>query len=251
MSFKVSVIIPCYNSEKYLMEAIASVHRQTYLNIELIVVDDGSTDNSSILVSGCLEDSDIYRYVLLPENHGMAFARNVGIKASSGELIALLDSDDMFTEDSIAKRVEYFNNHPNTQVVWGNAYEIRGDTNYLEADKLGSTLRVHPSEVNPQTVMYRREVFKKYGGFYEPLKSGTDKEMCMRLGIHPESPFKGLLKAKKLKDALCFYRKHPKQVHKLRKADPAWYKETKKIQKRRLKQLKREGITRENTRFPI
>jgi len=83
------------------------------------------------------------------------------------------------------------------------------------------------------------------------LRSGTDKEMAMRLGLHPDSPFKELIRSKKLKMPLAFYRKHEGQIHKLRKADPVWAKETKDIQKDRIKQLIREGVTLKNTRFPI
>ena len=252
MSLSVSVIIPCYNYGHYLGKATASIRRE---QVELVIVNDGSTDDTSLVAKAIVGDWTCFgqkaKYVESKHNMGMPVARNEGLKQATGDLIVFLDADDMRIEGSIKKQVDYFEAHPETMVVWGWALELREDIGYVDAMKQVSKLRWHPAEVNPQTVMYRREVFQKYGGFYEELKSGTDKEMCMRLGIHPDTPFKDRLKSKKLKTPLAFYRKHEGQIHKLRKADPIWQHETKKIQKRRVKQLLIEGITEKNTRFPI
>jgi glycosyltransferase involved in cell wall biosynthesis len=235
-----------------LRDAVDSVYLQ---DVELIIVNDGSTDDSRVvidnLVSGWIITGKKAVAVHLPQNKGMAVARNEGLKAATGDLIVFLDADDMRTDGSILKQVEYFKAHPETMVVWGWALELREDIGYEAATKIAGKLRWHTAEVNPQTVMYRREVFQKYGGFYEELTSGTDKEMCMRLGLHPDSPFKGRLASKKLKVPLAFYHKHEGQIHKLRKADPAWAKETKRMQKDRIKMLLHNGITKKNTRFPI
>lgn len=252
MSLDVSVVIPCYNYAKFLPSAVDSLEDQ---DVELIIVDDGSTDNTKLVAKattgGWILNGKKARCVLLNENKGMPAARNEGLKAASGDLIVFLDADDMRVAGSIKKQVDYFREHPETMVVWGWALEFREDLFFVEAEQQKNKLRWHPAEVNPQTVMYRREVFQKYGGFYEDLRSGTDKEMCMRLGLHPDSPFKGMIKCKKLKEPLAFYRKHPEQIHKLRKADPIWQHETKKLQKSRIKQLVKEGVTERNTTFPL
>ena len=237
-----SVIIPSYNYGRYLVDAVRSVDGAD----EIIVVDDASTDDTEPFIRSLRH----IKYIKLDKNVGMAAARNEGLKHSKNSFILFLDADDMRVSGSVKLQFDYFVEHPEVQVVWGNALEIRGDITYPEAEAGRDKWRVHPAEVNPQTVMYRREVFEKFGGFYEGLRSGTDKEMCMRLGLHPESPFK-TLKCKKLKAPLAYYRKHEGQIHKLRKADEAWAKETKRVQKERIKQLKKEGITRGNTRFPI
>ena len=98
----VSVVIPIYNREKTIIRAINSVLSQTYTNVEVIVVDDCSEDNSVRVVKQ-LESFKI-RIIELSENHGAAYARNVGIKASNGYYIAFLDSDDEWFGDKNAQR---------------------------------------------------------------------------------------------------------------------------------------------------
>ena len=252
MQPKVSVIIPCYNYARYLPHAVDSVFEQ---DVELIIVNDGSSDETESVAKAIVYDwlcaEKKVNFINLKENIGMPMARNEGLVASTGEFILFLDADDMRISGSIQKQLDYFGDHPEVMVTWGWALELRGEYSFSEAEQQKHKLHWHSAEVNPQTVLYRREVFEKYGGFYEGLRSGTDKEMCMRLGLHPDSPFHGRLKSKKLKIPLAYYRKHPDQTHKLRKADPIWQHETKHIQKDRLKQVQREGITRQNTRFPI
>ena len=250
---KVSLIIPVYNYAEYLLDAFHSVIFEMK-DTEIIIVNDGSTDNTKEVIEEIFRPFRYperhMKYVNLEKNMGVSVARNRGLKESEGEYITFLDADDMRVPGSIMLQREYLDNHRNVSVVYGNALEIRGNKKYYEVLRVIRNLRIHPAQVNPQTVMYRRSVFKKYGGWYEKLISGEDKEMSMRLGVHPESPF-DLVKAKKLKYPIAFYRKHPKEKHKLRKANPEWKKETKRIQKKRIRQLRREGVTRKNTVFPI
>lgn len=100
-SKKISIVMPVYNSEKYLYEAINSIQRQTYLNWELIVVDDCSTDNSrEILHKLAIADKRI-RPFFLDKNSGAATARNAGIHMADGAYLAFLDSDDIWLEDKL------------------------------------------------------------------------------------------------------------------------------------------------------
>ena len=97
----ISVVIPCFNSEKFIRESIKSVLNQTYKNIQIIVVDDGSDDSTPSILqefSGCLT-------VLNQKNSGAGSARNAGLKASNGEYIAFLDSDDYWDPDKISKQL--------------------------------------------------------------------------------------------------------------------------------------------------
>lgn len=260
----ISIIIPVYNYSDFIWDAFRSILEEAKHmdDIELIIVNDGSTDDSdrqiTLLIdsipmaNGYLNMQVFHRieYIHLYKNMGVSVARNRGLAESTGEYITFLDADDMRAPQSLQIQKSYLDKHPKVDVVWGYALEVRGHISFIDAVERMPKLRVHPSEVNPQTVMYRRRVFERFGGWYTKLTSGEDKELSMRLGIHPESPF-NLVKAKKLKHPMAFYRKHPKEKHKKRKKDPVWYKETKRIQKERLKQLKREGVTRENTPFPI
>ena len=98
---KLSVIIPIYNSENYLEECLNSVIQQTLKNIEIICIDDGSTDNSSNIMQKYFEHDD--RFVLIKQkNKGPGLSRNEGIKISRGKYISFLDSDDKYYDDSYA-----------------------------------------------------------------------------------------------------------------------------------------------------
>lgn len=103
MNNLVSVIIPTYNREKTIKRAINSVLNQTYKNIELIIVDDGSSDNTEKLVKE-IKDKKV-KYYKLKENKGACFARNYGIKMSKGNLIAFQDSDDEWLEDKLENQI--------------------------------------------------------------------------------------------------------------------------------------------------
>ncbi|EJF9982466.1 glycosyltransferase family 2 protein, partial [Vibrio parahaemolyticus] len=102
----VSVIMPCYNGEQYIRESIESVLQQTYKNWELIIIDDASNDNSVMIVNDFLNDS---RIKLLTNNYekGAAGARQTGIDSSNGQLIAFLDSDDLWMPQKLEKQVEH------------------------------------------------------------------------------------------------------------------------------------------------
>ncbi len=100
---KITAIIPTYNSAKYITEAIDSVLNQTYANIEIIVVDDGSTDNTENILSNYVNKNKII-YVK-KKNGGPGSARNLGIKLANGEYIAFLDADDMWEKNKIEKQL--------------------------------------------------------------------------------------------------------------------------------------------------
>jgi glycosyltransferase involved in cell wall biosynthesis len=250
----VSVVITNYNYEKYIKACVESClpPYQTWPRVYVTVVDDASTDGSNPVLRALeIEHDDDMRVEVLRqmENHGYSRAKNRGIEDIKGDFIAILDADDMLTRESIQWRVEYLLARPEVDVVYGWARELRTDADPAEAEAVRKTLRHHPSKINSQTVMYRRRVFEKYGLFYEGLRSKADKEFYFRLGIHPESPLPKLVKCKGLDADLAYYRKHEGQMHKLRKADPAISKQVEHDFKARIKQLKREGITHENTRF--
>ena len=105
MDKKVSVIIPMYNSEKYINDCLNSVVNQTYSNLEIIVIDDCSTDSSLNLVSN-IKDSRI-KIVKFAENKGVSSARNKGIELAKGDYICFIDSDDIWVKDKIEKQLEF------------------------------------------------------------------------------------------------------------------------------------------------
>lgn len=103
MNNKISVIIPTYNRAKLLIKSLSSVLNQTYNNIELIIVDDGSTDDTKKIIDK-INDNRI-KYIKLRNNKGPGYARNLGIKYSKGNYIAFQDSDDIFHKDKLEKQI--------------------------------------------------------------------------------------------------------------------------------------------------
>ena len=99
---KISVIIPTYNREETIIDSINSVLKQTYHNLEIIIIDDGSTDNTESLISNLNDDR--IKYIKLNENKGASFARNEGIKIASGKYITFQDSDDLYHLDKIERQ---------------------------------------------------------------------------------------------------------------------------------------------------
>src|SRR3990167_7556109 len=100
----VSIIIPAYNAGKYIKGVLENLFLQTYRNIEIIVVDDGSTDNTEQIVKAYQNRGVRYIY---QQNKGVAGARNAGIKEAKGELIAFLDADDFYLPEKIEKEVGF------------------------------------------------------------------------------------------------------------------------------------------------
>ena len=109
----VSVIVPAYNSEQYLESTLRSIFEQDYQPLEVIVVDDGSTDSSAQIARSFKQVRYIYQ-----KNSGPAAARNTGINNAKGEFIAFLDSDDLWQSNKLSLQVSYLNSHPDIELVF-------------------------------------------------------------------------------------------------------------------------------------
>jgi glycosyltransferase involved in cell wall biosynthesis len=118
----VSIIIPAYNQAEFLGDAIRTSLDQTYSNVEVIVVDDVSPDNTAEVVAS-FTDSRL-RYIVHDKNRMLAAARNTGMRAARGEVFALLDADDYFDVNKIAMHVEFLVNHPEVGVSYNNRYDL-------------------------------------------------------------------------------------------------------------------------------
>ena len=130
----VSVIIPCYNGERFIDQSIASVYLQDYTPIELIVVDDGSTDRSAERIQAWKErfaqKGDTLKY-LYQTNQGQAAATNYGLKHVTGQYLTLLDADDVFLPGSLSKRMEFLEAHPDYVGVRSNGWRVCGKDRQL------------------------------------------------------------------------------------------------------------------------
>ena len=106
----VSVVMPVFNSEKYLAESIESILNQTYTNFEFIIINDASTDNSEKIIQSY--DDDRIKYLVNGKNQGNAYCRNLGLHEAKGKYLIIQDSDDISVPERIAKQVEFMeNNH--------------------------------------------------------------------------------------------------------------------------------------------
>ena len=120
----ISVIIPCYNAEKYISETIESVIKQTYSNWELLVVDDCSTDDSENIIKSYAKKDSRIKYYRTESNTGTpAEPRNIGINKAKGEYVALLDADDLFLPNKLEKQIEFIN-EGNKELVFSNGVII-------------------------------------------------------------------------------------------------------------------------------
>ncbi len=188
---KVSVIIPAYNSEAFITESIESALNQTYPNLEVVVVNDGSTDGTEGALSA-FRDRIIY---IKKENGGPASARNLGIKKSSGEYICFLDADDKYLPKKVEKQVAYLNEHPDVGLVFSDA-SILGGGFFAQRESIHEAMPIYQGYVFPRlfirnfilnlTVMIRREVLEKSGLFDEDreLISIEDYELWLRIAMH-------------------------------------------------------------------
>jgi capsular polysaccharide biosynthesis protein cpsI len=180
----ISVIIPVYNVENYLEECLNSVQTQTYTNIEVILVNDGSTDNSKMICERyCQEDS---RFHLISQtNQGQSVARNVGVEVSTGEFIAFVDSDDVIKANYLEELMKYMSDDidivesiftvskKDFLVENSKETEILFEGNSQEAVKIFPN---HVLSVNPVTKLYRRSIVEAVpyleGFIFEDIYSG-------------------------------------------------------------------------------
>src|SRR5262245_29271313 len=178
----VSVIIPCYNQAQFLAKAIESVLAQTYREIEIVVVDDGSPDHVFEVVS---------RYPTVKcvqqQNQGLAAARNAGFRVSTGDYVLFLDADDRLMPHGIESHLGCFAKHPEAGFVVGDIDHISVDGSYadsprwplLESNHYEELLRVN-HVANTIAVMFRREVLKQLGGFKSACSPAEDYELLLR-----------------------------------------------------------------------
>lgn len=169
---KVSVIIPCYNQGKYLQETLDSVVKSSYTNIEIIVVNDGSTDNTSEIIEKLKLRYPEVKFIST-KNSGVCITRNTAIEVSSGDYILPLDADDKIGSEYILKAVEILNNNENIGLVYCDA-EFFGDIQKkwdLKPATIENMLvqnRIFPA------AMFRKETFIQTGGYKSIMEAGCE-----------------------------------------------------------------------------
>ncbi len=166
---KISVIIPVYNTEKYLAQAIQSVLKQEEKPLEVIVVDDGSTDGSVNVATKFGSQISLYQH---QTNKGVGAARNLGVNNSKGEFLAFLDADDFWTAGKLKTQLAYLKNNPDIDMVFGQVEQfISLELPIENQNKLHAELKKMPGYV-AGAMLIRRETFLKVGWFDEKLELG-------------------------------------------------------------------------------
>lgn len=170
----VSVVIPVYNGATFLADAIRNVLSQEYPALEIIVVDDGSTEDIGAALKGLSVDVRLFRQ----ENAGAASARNRGIRDASGDIIAFLDVDDLWPEGNLGALVDCLAAHPQADIVRGRAQVTR----YINGTEPGEYLG-NPAEAFPHYIgagLYRRRAFETVGLFDPGLRYSEDTDWYTR-----------------------------------------------------------------------
>jgi GT2 family glycosyltransferase len=205
----VSVVIPVWNGERYLKEAIESILSQDFTDFELIVVDDGSTDRTREIAGGFLQDRRVK--VVIQENGGVVAARNTGLKAARAEFVAFLDADDIAKPDRLSKQLAYMRNHIGIAVI-GSYITLFSETK--------GTLRTEEFPVGPTNItqglefrntmaqgatMVRKSMVMAVGGYRDAFRFGAeDYDLWLRLA---EKHW-----LDNLPEVLTYYRIHPESM---------------------------------------
>lgn len=180
----VSVVIPTFNRRTLVREAVASVCSQGGVAYEVVVVDDGSSDDTAVALR-----AEFGRRidVLRTANRGVAAARNAGVERCHGDLIAFLDSDDLWLPDKLATQVSFFAAHPEVQIcqtdeVWvRNGVRVNPRTRHRKPSGDIFEPSLHLCLVSPSAVMLRRSLFENVGGFDESLPACEDYDLWLRI----------------------------------------------------------------------
>ena len=200
----VSIVVPMFNAELYIKEALDSIFNQTYQNIEIIAVDDGSTDGTSRIVKEYSERDNRCKYIYL-HNSGVSTARNNGILHATGEFITFFDADDIMLPHKIAAQIEFLMNHPDIPIVLTDYHNFTHNgeykqTHFMTCPQLSKLINTDPQKdsivIEPakarsilavenftiaDSPLLRREVITQVGKFDEGLKACEDFEFTYRI----------------------------------------------------------------------
>ena len=183
---KVSVIVPCYNSQSFIKRTIESALKQTYTNLEIIVVDDGSKDNTGDIIKSFNDARIKYFY---QENNGLSFTRNVAIKHATGEYVAFLDHDDQWLPEKIEKQLRLFERNPELGLVFSDAYMVSSERKTIACFKERKPSRgnifyeylLSDNFVPLLTVLTPKVVISRYMPFDDRYKISEEFDLFLRI----------------------------------------------------------------------
>lgn len=184
---RISVIIPAFNAGRFLRQAVDSVRAQDYQDVELVVVDDGSTDDTAVVVALLAAQSPLVR-VTHPTNRGLPAARNAGVAASTGRYLAFLDADDWLLPGKLSRQAAFLDGRPEIGLVAGGlelvdeeGRHLAWQRPWLHAPTIDLELLTFVGLVGVHGVLLRRSWFTEVGGFDEGLAYCEDMDLWWRL----------------------------------------------------------------------
>jgi len=189
MMWKASVILPCYNGPRWIADAVESVLAQTYEDFELVMIDDGSTDNSKEIVASYLCDERV-RYIY-QENRGFSAAVNRGIRESRGSLIGFIGQDDLWMPNKLELQVEYLRDHNSVDLVHSNYCTIDSEARLVRVRDIRMPEATSNKElvkelfltnfIGFETVLVKKRCFDEVGLFDEQMVGSSDRDMWLRI----------------------------------------------------------------------
>lgn len=180
----VSVIMPTFNRADFVCEAIESVLGQTYPNLELHVVDDGSTDETATLLKRYEQDERFHYHY--QENQGQAVARNHGLREAKGDFISFIDSDNIWVADCLEIQLAIIQQKPDVDIVYGDLITINERGEELHRRNMGrhsgaiAKYLIRDNSVSHNTTLVRRACFDQLGGFNEQQRRADDYDLWLR-----------------------------------------------------------------------
>lgn len=206
---KITALIPTYNCERYICETVDSVLAQTYPAHEVIVVDDGSTDQTQAVLT---RYGPRIKYIR-QANAGPPAARNTGIAQATGDFIALLDSDDLWVPEKLQRQVDYLESHSACGLIYTDMKTFDESGIIEESVKVSRNLTLPSGHIFPQmfaetlfqtsAVLIRKACIDAVGPFDTSLRMGDDYELFLRISRHYELGY--------VDEPLVLYRQHPGQ----------------------------------------
>lgn len=181
----ISIVIPCYNQGKYITETVDSVLAQTYDNKQIIIVNDGSTDDSDSVIQSIIKENPEIKYIKT-ENGGVSKARNIGIKTASGKYILPLDADDIINPDYLKLAIAEFQKDPDLIIVTAKGKFFGKEEGDWNLEEFSMKKMLHGNVIFCPS-LFKKIDWKKIGGFDESMTHLEDWDFFIRLSaINPQ-----------------------------------------------------------------
>lgn len=206
----ISIIIPAYNAEKFILETVNSVLAQTFTDFEIIVSDDGSTDSTATIISGF--DDPRIKYLHSP-NAGVSTARNKGAALATGDYLAFLDADDLFYLENLNKKIQFLKFHPEYDLVFSDCDVIDENGNKTGEQLIGNDEDVMTNLLSwnntvipgPSSILVSRKAYGQTGGFDAKFSTAADQDFFFRIAAE--------FRCARIAERLTAYRKHGSNMH--------------------------------------